>query len=397
MDDFDLDSDAVRANPYPAYASLREAGHAHRDPRTGDWFVGRYADVRQVLRDSEDFSHRIAGFEPTLQGADGEAHRKVRRLLQPGFAPNVILALEPDVRALADRVVAGLAGRGRCEFMSEAAFVVTATVVGWMLDDRGTTPAEQRRRAEEIIHQAPRRLRHEPTGGNDAPEIPTELARIDAYLRELLQRAVRGETSGWLVDLLAQHHREGRITEKAFADIGLLLIAGATETTASLMGNAILLLARDPALQQRLRDDPGLIEAFVEEVLRFEAPVQRRPRIATREAAVGDAVLPEGATVFALIGAANRDPEVFPDPDSFRLDREANRHLSFGAGAHLCPGALLGRIETRALVGAVLRDLPPFRLASPEAPVPQPASLSIRGPRRLEIVFDGVATPDRNA
>lgn len=382
-------SDAVRANPYPAYEQLRRAGRAVFDPAAEVWYVGHYEDARTVLRTSDVFSNRQSGPEPTLQGADGALHRRARKLVQPAFTPERIGALAPRLQALADDVVGRLSGRDTCEFMSEVAMVLPATALTWMLGLPMPAPLEVRRQVDGIILSAAERLELRLRGSGPDGEAPAwpGLAESEAYLRRVLDHAAGEETGGWIADLLAPAYRQGELTVEQFIDIGLLLMVGATETTSALTGACARVLAEDPALQQHLREQPQLLDAFVDEVLRLEAPVQRRRRVVVQDTHIGGCALPEGTTVVVLIGAANRDPGEFPAPDTVRLDRPYNRHLSFGGGPHICPGAQLGRMEARAVLAAMLRELPPFRLLHPQAPVEQSPTLTLRGPRRLPITW----------
>jgi len=388
----DLASDAVRADPYPAYAAIREAGPAVHDERHGCWYVGRHEDVQAVLKDTESFSNAAAGPEPSLQGADGTHHRSARQLIQPLFSSQRIVALDTAIGDVAAEVVGRLHGRASCEFMSEVAGVLPARVLGWMLGDPALQPAVIRRWSDAIILAGDERHRARKSGGRhpggDTRGWPEDMTRCEAYLRDTLARAAVRPTGGWVADLLAAEHRAGRLSEDRFVDIALLLIVGATETTTALSGIAAQRLAVDQSLQERLQEHPDLIEPFVEECLRFESPVQRRPRIAMRGARVDRVELPEGSIVVALIGSANRDPTVFSDPDTFRLGRDnAHRHLAFSIGPHVCPGAQLAHREVQALIGTMVRCLPPFRLADPDTPLEQPVNLNLRGPRRLELVF----------
>lgn len=384
-----LFSDEIRIDPYSAYEKIRRAGSVVHDVDT-DWrYVGRYADVLEVLKNNEIFSNIEVGMEPSLSGADGAQHKEARRIIQPLFKPDRISGLESIIEEISGELASDIKNHDKCEFVASVASVLPARVLALMLGDPCLSPRNTIAYNNAIISTAVDRLRARRGGdAGNAVDSADQIARGEFYLREILERAAARPTGGWVADHLAAEYRLGHISAEQFVDIGLLLIVGATETTTALISTAAHRLAIDQSLQARLRSHPEQIEAFIDECLRFDAPVQRRPRVVMKAVTIGEVTVPKGAMILALIGSANRDPAAFPNPDNFDIDRDSNPgHLSFATGRHVCPGAQLARMEARVLIKSVLRSLPQFRLASPETPVEHPANPVFRGPRRLELAF----------
>jgi len=399
----DLFSQEVRDNPYPAYKKIREAGAAVFDEKSGIWFIGRHHDVANALRNVEAFSSRgIAGFESTLVGQDGVLHSRVRKMIQAAFSPAYINSLRSAIETEADRTMKLFANSERLEFVSEIAGAVPTAVLSWMLGGVEDKVPEFKRWAGAIFSTHTRlREEREMSAGKrllkkivrfisaTAAErsILADMAECEAFLRKHFKEAANGDTGGWIAELLCENQEAKLISTEEMIDLGLVFVVAATETTISFISTAVSILAMDVKLQNQLRSNQDLIDPFLEEVLRYDAPVQRRPRRVTKDVPVGDIVLPAGAPVVLLIGSANRDPERFPEPDEFRIDRAPNPYLSFGAGPHFCPGFQLGKLEARALILSMLNILPPFKLARPDEKIEQHPNLLLRGPRELNLTL----------
>jgi cytochrome P450 len=396
----DLFSEEVRNNPYPAYKQIRDAGPAVFDRKKRVWFIGRYQDVLNVLRDSEAFSNKGVGFESTLGGQDGLLHARVRKMIQTAFSPSHINSLRSAINTEAERTVKCFSDRNEVEFISEIAGAVPAAVLSWMLGGVDEKIPEFKRWSDAILSSRSRREKKKGSvkrfinrilrSGSATEEEKSQMADMaecEAFLREHFMAVANGTSGGWITDLLCEKHGANQISTEEMIDLGLVFVAAATETTISFIGAAVNILAKDGTLQDQLRSNPDLIEPFLEEVLRYDSPTQRRPRRAVKKVQIGHVMLPKGARVVLLVGSANRDPEKFLRPDEFRMDRNPNPHLSFGAGPHFCPGAQLGKMEARALVTSMLTLLPPFRLARPEEKVEQIPKFVVRGPRKLDITF----------
>jgi cytochrome P450 len=372
-------TDKIRQNPYPAYEELRRSAPVSHDSRTGLWFVSRYDDVRRVLTDPSTFSNKNTSAEATLLGADAEAHGRVRNVVKQAFTAARIKALDGSIRSLAHDLVAR-AARGACEIVGEIALPLPLTVVAWMLGIDEARLPDLRRWSEAI-------LRYGARGQSGRETEHPDIAECRRFLADHMERAKREPGGGWVTDLLIAQVGPDCLTLAETVDVGFLLVVAGTETTTNLIGNAALLLADDRQRQARLRSDPQSIGPFVEEVLRFESPVQRRPRVAMQPVEIAGTLIPENSRVEVLIGSANRDQEKFADADKFDLDRRPNDHLAFGAGPHFCLGAHLARLETIAVLSAMLQRSADISRIMPREGVPYAASLSARGPQRMLLTF----------
>lgn len=392
-----FESDALIRDPYPHYARLRALGRVVYDPERDTWMVGRYHDVEDVLGDAERYSHRISGLEPTLTGRDPPEHTRVREHFKGPFAASLVKSLEPRLRALADRLLAPLAAAGGGEVVGDVAHHLPIAVMAWGLGMDEATMAELMGAAPALDRERLRKLHKRRRGSLGArlglrprraskPGLSAQLERGVEQLDAFFDAAGERSTGGFITDLLVEKERAGHVSREEMIDLALLMTIGGTETSTHLMATCAHRLATRPDEQERLRADPARVPGFVEEALRFEPPAQRRPRVPHRALTIGDVEIPAGARVEGFIAAANRDPQVFPDPDAFVLDRDPNPHLSFSVGPHLCLGAGMARSESVAFVQALLA-LPPLRLSDPDMVVRWPDNKVVRGPVRLPVRF----------
>ena len=397
----DMNSEEVRQNPYTAYDEVRRAGSAVYDSKRSMWYAGRYNDVSEILRNHKCFSNRETGFESTLHGADGALHTHTRNIVQPAFTAERVCELGTAIRSLVDELVACIAEQDECELIEDLAARIPAAVVAWLLGIDDTRREDIRRWSSAIVRGGTTRRKvknyHWPMTilpgsfrrliDKKHTDTVSEIAECESFLIDHFNRASQQPNGSWLTDLLVSHRNSGQLTTEELLDIGLLLIVAGNETTTDLIGNATLLLANDLHIQEYIRNKPHLVEPFIEEVLRYDSPVQRRLRIATRPVKIGDVTITTGSRVEVLIGSANRDPDIFPDANQFRFDRQPNRHLAFGAGSHFCLGAQFARLESCAALGAMIRKLPTLTLARPGENIEYPDAFSLRGPRQLYIKF----------
>lgn len=394
----DLDSEETRLDPYPAYEAVRRAGSAVRDPERNVWYVGRYHDAAAILRNPDRFSNHGTGVEPTLTGADGAPHARSRSLLAPAFSSSQLAKLDGTIRLLANELSARNMSRGGCELMEAVASAVPAAVIAWLLRIDEARLPDIRRWSAAIVLGGARNvaaIREQrgwlrkllPRPANETAPVADALSECKSFLLDHFERADARAGEGRLVDVLAGHRDNGRLTKEEMLNLGFLMIVAGTETTTNLIGNAVLLLAREPWIQSHIRDNPGVMGAFIEEVLRYEAPVQRRIRYTDRPSRIGDTTVPSGARIEILIGSANRDPGKFPDAARFRFDRGPNRHLSFGLGPHFCLGSQLARREAHWTLTALIRHSSTITLADPGSRIAYPRTLVVRGPQELHLVF----------
>jgi cytochrome P450 len=400
-------------NPYPAYAWLRSHAPVVWSEHLGAWVVSRAVDVSAVLRDPARFSSagRIAYLLDSLDPAvraqaslleshyrvgiahvDPPAHTRLRALVAPWFLPRPMEQLRPQIAARAAELVAAAdaraqadraaGGPGRVDLMAELAYPLPALVVMELLGAPAAHAERYRTWALEInlLFAAGGRTGHEA-----AQRAQQALAEMRAAIGELV--AARRRTPGDdLIGRLVRAEAEGdRLSDDELISTCVTLFVAGHETTTHLIGNGLVALLRNPAQLARLRADPTLIESAVEELLRYDPPVQRSWRIATQETQLGGQMIRAGQMVLLLIGAANRDAALFADGEALDVARRDNRHLGFGLGIHFCLGAPLARIEVPEALAAVLRRWPHLELVE-QPPLRWRHDLALRGIEELPLI-----------
>ena len=379
-----------RANPYPFYAEMRRARAALVDPG-GMWAVSRHEDVAYILKNPELFSSR--GFKEAWQppwleynpladsmlATDGPAHARLRVLVSSAFGPRTIARLEPRIRELAAALTDDLASRGEADFITSFALPLPAFVIGELL---GFDPALRhhfKRWADDLIS-----VTRVPESPEHAARVRATVTEVTGYVAEVIAARRREPTDDLMSDLIRAEISGQSLTDAELISFMLLLLLGGFDTTTYLLANCVRLLAQRPEEMDRLRADPSLIPRFVEELLRYDAPVHGLPRITTAEVTLGDVTLPRGALVLALLGSANRDERQYPDPDRFDIHRSQSS-ATFGHGIHACIGAVLARLEARLSLEALLARFRGF--ASLPGELQWNRSLTVRGMVALPLRF----------
>ncbi len=378
VDAFDLArlTPGFLADPYPTYRALREQAPVKRLP-DGSLFLTRHADLHRIYRDTATFSSaKTAEFQPkfgdtplfehhttSLVFNDPPRHTRVRRLIAGALTPRAIADMEPGLVAAVDRLLDGMAGRATVDLIGDFAAAIPIEVIGNLL---GVPPPEREPLRDwslailgalEPVVTPGAAMR-----GNQA------VTDFLAYLERLTadRRAHPGERD--VLTRLMQPDPQGEhLTHAELLHNCIFLLNAGHETTTNLIGNALVVLAGHPAERARLLADPALVQSAVEEVLRYESSNQLGNRIMTAPAKIGGAFYPAGTQVTLCIGAANRDPAAFDDPDRFDIGRTPNRHLAFAAGIHQCVGMSLARLEGAVALDRFLRRFPTYALAG--APV----------------------------
>ena len=382
------------ADPYPTYRRLRTEDPVHQNP-LGFWVLTRYEDVMATLRDARAVKEPIAAFVAARFGAavpaigfsmldrDPPDHTRLRGLVSKAFTPKMVERLRSEVQAIVDGLLDAVEGTGTMDLIEQFAYPLPVTVICQMLG----VPVKDRERFKQWGLDIAR--------GLDAIMLPpdSEVARrsvasrqaLTAYFRELIAERRATPRADVLSDLIAAEEAGDRLSEpELLATCMLLLIAG-HETTVNLIGNGTLALLRHPDQLRLLRERPGLIGTAVEELLRFDGPVQRTARIPSEDITIDGRTIPKGELVMPFIGAADRDPAQFPEPDRLDITRSDNRHVAFGLGIHFCLGAPLARVEGQIAINTLLRRMPRLALAT-ERPVFR-QSLTLRGLESLEVSF----------
>lgn len=358
-------------DPYPTYRALREQDPVHRQP-DGSIFLTRYDDVAAVYRDRRFSSDKKIEFKPkfgdsplylhhttSLVFNDPPYHTRVRKLLAPAFTPRALRLLEPRFAALVDRLLDAAIARGGMDVVVDYASGLPVEIIGDML----AVPKEERGPLRNWSLAILGALEPAPSedalawGNRSVSEFSDFLARhIDRFRKGKL---AGGEVLGMLV---AEETAEGeRLSDVELIQNCIFLLNAGHETTTNLIGNAIAALLAHPAEMARLKGDPSLIETAVEEFLRYESSNQLGNRRVIEPAEIGGVMLDAGTLVTLGIGAANRDPAQFPDPERLDIGRSPNRHLAFGGGVHACAGMTLARIEGRIAIGRLLERVPEMK------------------------------------
>jgi len=386
----------VLADPYPLYAQLRNEDPVHWDPYLHAWVVTRYADVVEVLhRFSADRTHTpeklaLLGMEELAPIArvmvrqmlflDPPQHSRVRGLAAAAFTPRRVERLRGHIEEIADSLLDAV-GSHEMEVMEDLANPLPAIVTAEMLG----VPTQDHRRLKEWSQDFAEMLGNFQHNPGRAAKVADSLQEMTAYFSEAVRSQATRPTEG-LVNALTMAEVDGdRLTEEEVVANVIVTLVGGQETTTNLIGNGLLTLLRHPEEMERLRRDPALVPAAVEELLRYESPSQHTARLASDDVQLGGRLIKRGQAVIAVMGAGNRDPERFPDPDRLDLSRQDNRHLAFGWAAHFCFGAPLARIEGQIAFAALLRRLPNLRLTP--GPITWRSNLGLRGLTALPVEF----------
>lgn len=361
------------ADPYPTYRALREHAPVKRMPN-GSWFLTRYDDLVSAYKSTKIFSSdKKKEFFPkygdsplyehhttSLVFNDPPAHTRVRRLIMGALSPRAIAGMEPDLIALVDRLLDGLAGKGDVELIGDFASAIPIQVIGNLLD----VPLAEREPLRDWSLAILGAL--EPVIGQEVFSRGNIAVKdFLAYLENLVERrrAKPGNPDRDVLTRLIQGEDNGeRLTAKELLHNCIFLLNAGHETTTNLIGNGLVALSGNPAQKQRLIDNPELIKPAVEEILRFESSNQLGNRMTTEPVELGGVQLAAGTPVTLCIGAANRDPKQFADPENLDISRAPNRHLAFGTGAHQCAGMALARLEGAIAISRFLARFPGYAL-----------------------------------
>jgi pimeloyl-[acyl-carrier protein] synthase len=401
---------AVLANPYPLYRKLREQDPVHWDPFLHAWIVTGYADVITVLhrfsadriRTPEKLSSMgCDGLNPIarimlkqLLFMDAPSHTRLRGLAATAFSPRRVEALRIHIHEIAEGLVDKILDkeRGKLDLIADFAEPFPAIVTAEMLG----VPTSDYLQLKDWSADFAEMLGNLQHNADRAPHLLSSLEEMTLYFRAAIREKQKRPTGGLIYSLMTAEVEGGRLTEEEVIANSILTMIGGQETTTNLIGNGLLTLLRHPAQLARLTADLSLVPSAVEELLRFESPVQHTARIAPEDTVLSGKQILKGQSVIAVMAAGNRDPERFPDPDVLDIERKDNRHLAFGWAAHFCFGAPLARMEGQIAFSTLLRRLPQIELAG--ASLEWRENLGLRGLKALPLRY-GVAaqTPLQHA
>jgi pimeloyl-[acyl-carrier protein] synthase len=385
------------ANPYPFYHALREKDPVHQSPM-GFWVLTRYDDVVTSLRDPR---YGRDGFAPLIEATYGPEtaegnlprsmlmrdppdHTRLRALVNKAFTPRVIEGMRAHIQAIVDRLLDKVQGARSMDVIDDLAYPLPVTVICEMLG----VPLDDQNAIRGWSSDIARSL--DAIGLMADPDIVARgvAARrnLTEYFRRLLPERRKHPKADLLSLLIGVEEQGDRLNEGELLAMCLLLFIAGHETTVNLIGNGTLALLEHPDQMARFKDDPALIPSAIEELLRYDSPVQWTARITTASVELGGREIPSGSMIIAAIGAANRDPSHFSDPDRLDIARADNRHVSFGFGIHFCLGAPLARVEGQIALGTLLRRMPDLALQT-GATLDWRESSALRGLKGLPVTF----------
>jgi len=393
---------AFQDDPYPTYHRLRERDPIHHLPDFSLWFLTRYADVQAVLRDTR-FSSESASNDPNLfrnlRESGGELgtlartmlhwmplrdpphHTRLRHLVNKAFTPRHIEAMRPRIASIVDQLLEPLLEVGRMDFVRDFAHPLPVIVIAEMLGVPVADQAQLKQWSDDMaLALDPLQVGARRAEGDRAA---VEMTKLFQRVAEERRRAPRDDL---LSALLAAEEQGDRLSmDELLATCVLLLFAG-NETTTNLLGNGLLALLRNPGELALLQQDPSLVRGAVEELLRYDSPLQFAARLAKEDVEIDGRMLRAGQRAVLLLGSANHDPAEFSDPDRLDVRRHDHRHVAFGFGMHFCLGAGLARAEAQIALETLVRRMPGITLGS-DPPVRRP-SIALRGLSSLPVEFE---------
>ncbi|MEU4039615.1 cytochrome P450 [Streptomyces collinus] len=395
---FDPWDPAFLADPYPAYAELRSRGRVIRYEPTDQWLVPHHADVSALLRDrrlgrtyQHRFTHEDFGRTPPapehepfhtlndhgMLDLEPPDHTRIRRLVSKAFTPRTVQALVPYVRNLANELVAGLVAAGGGDLLTDVAEPLPVAVIAEMLGIPESDRAPLRPWSADICG-----MYELNPSGDSAERAVRASVEFSGYLRELIAERRANPGDDLISGLIAAHDEGDRLTEQEMISTAVLLLNAGHEATVNATVNGWWALFRNPDQLAALRADHSLVPAAIEELMRYDTPLQLFERWVLDDIEIDGTTIPRGTEIAMLFGSANHDPSVFTAPDRLDVTRGDNPHISFSAGIHYCIGAPLARIELAASMTALLEQAPTLSLAAEPKRKP---NFVIRGLEGLDV------------
>jgi len=384
------------SNPYPLYRFLRKRFPVLRTP-VGFWIITRYADAYNVLRDRRTSTFDLTALDsfppddglrsmqtllrPAIQFRFPPDHTRLRRVMNKAFAPASLDALTPRIQKIADHLLDAVEGRGAMDAVAELAFPLPVMVLAELMG----VPECDHPRLRLWVKALGGAIDPAASANDPGARVRKTIEEAKQYFRALAAER-RKNPGDDLISLLIDGQARGEVTDDdEVASNAIFTLVAGHETTMNMLANGMLALLRNPEAAQRLRADPALIDSAVDEVLRYDSPAQVTFRTAMEEIEVGGRTIPAGDHAVVILGAANRDPTRFSDPDRFDIARSDNNHLAFAGGIHRCIGEPLAKIEGRITFETLLRRMPKLRLAGQDYQWRR--TMALRGLERLPVRF----------
>jgi cytochrome P450 len=383
--DENLVSDEFLDDPYPLLRQLQQECPVYWSESIGGWIVTRYDDIVPTFRDVAHFSNygrfaktveylpptdrqRLAPFEnhyrqKSLLQSDPPDHTRLRALMTKPFSATNVEAMRPKIKKIVNDVIDSVEPRGQMDVIRDLAYPLPFSVLGSIMG----LPDE---RQDDIKHWADEILLFQ--GVNRPPVALLErsqmaLLAMRSFLTDLVNEKRRHPADDVISQMVAAEAEGNRLTEQELVYTCVTILGAGHETTTSLIGNGLYTILAHPEQWRKLRHNPSLLNSAIEEMLRFESPVARQPRVIKDDIELGGKTLQKGQVAFQMLNAANRDPDYFTAPDMFNIERQNNKHLAFGMGIHFCLGAGLARTEAQEVFKAVMERLPHLQLSSEKA------------------------------
>jgi len=389
----------VLADPYPLYHRLRTEDPVHWDPFLHAWVVTRYADVVHVLHHfSADRTPtpkqlsdlNLSALNPIAQVMvrqmlflDPPDHTRLRALASAAFTPRRVEQLRSHIEDVMNGLIDRVRAQGHmdviADFAAPAPAIITAEMLGVPAEDHADLKDWSQDFAEMLGN-----FQHNP---ERYPRVLRSVENLSSYFREAMKKQRSAPRDGLIRAMMEAEVEGERLNEEEIIANLIVTMVGGQETTTNLIGNGLLTLLRHPEELEKLRANPALISSAVEELLRFESPSQHTARLAPEETQLGGKSIRKRQAVIAVMGAGNRDPERFPEPDRLDLERKDNRHLAFGWAAHFCFGAALARLEGQIAFPLLLARLQDLKLET-AAPLVWRHNLGLRGLTALPVTFN---------
>ncbi len=371
----------AKADPYPLYRSLRETDPVHHSPLLDLWVLSRHEDVSFVLKDARFSADRRKSTNQlvaqaramqedgpfaqanTMLSADPPEHTRLRGLVSKAFTPRRIEAMRPRIQEIIDSLLDDVQDRDEFDLIEQISYPLPVIVIAEMLGIPAENRAEFKRWSDDLVAT----LAGPGTAPDAVERAQSSGLEMAEYFRSVIAERRKEPRDDLLSAMIAAEERGEVLSEDELLASCMLLLAAGNETTTNLIGNGMLTLLRNEDQLDKLLDDPSLLDSAIEEMLRYEGPVQATARTADADVEIDGHMIEKGKMLFVLLAAANRDPAAFPDAETFDIARSDNNHVAFGNGLHFCLGAPLARMEAQITFQTLFERRGKPRLVSDEA------------------------------
>lgn len=398
---FDLFNPKFNANPYPTYKLLRTNDPVHRYFVGGDWILTRYADVKAVLKShcvrTDDRPTSLQKRNQQLQNRQKNLntlvyttsrflfymnppdHTRLRTLVSKGFSP-LVERIRPSIQEIVDSLLDQVQDQGGMDIVADLATPLSVNVISKLL---GIPPEIQ-----EQIHQWTQVLSRilDPLVSLEEYEAMNQATeKIQEYLLTLITEREKAPQQDFISTLIAAKEQNDQLTQKEILAVCILLFGAGEETTGNTIANGMLALLNHPEQMEQLKEEPAKIQSAVEEIIRYDSAIQMLTRIATEDLEIGNQTIKAGEKIVLCLGAANRDPAQFSEPDQLNINREPNHHLAFADSIHYCLGSTLARLEAQIAINTLIQKFPNLKLISSQQEWRK--SIVLRGLKALPVTF----------